>query len=412
MLTPQDVSSWNIDPECVSPQCNPVKTRAELERVECVHADPQLLDFFEQTMSQDEWRVITCPLFYLQLNRVQRIAQTSCLFVCRTANSTDSVLVVLFCHVETLFFLLFQTLDLPRSPDLLRYPLFLTHSRSELCGSCCDVVCFGCDTSSLCEMRASLNRKGCGADGALIEDPLSVCICWCLVYYQNEVLLAKRDSFFILGYPQELSRINSELYLLSSSLSYLQKRLPSMTSPEEVSILSWNILARCYFRLNYRDSDRLKRTELPFRREKILHELERRSPDFACFQEMDDFYEFWFDELQTRGYQSLYVQRPYKKDGCCIAYGANYECEMSFPVNYNDLTRVATLDRDLIGQENQVFNRVFEDDDALKAKEKAFHPQEVSCSNDPQGSSLRRHSVGLIAVFRNRRSRCMARNEL
>ena len=85
---------------------------------------------------------------------------------------------------------------------------------------------------------------------------------------------------------------------------------------------------------------------------------------------------------------------------------------MSFPVNYNDLTRVATLDRDLIGQENQVFNRVFEDDDALKAKEKAFHPQEVSCSNDPQGSSLRRHSVGLIAVFRNRRSRCMDRNEL
>ena len=233
-----------------------------------------------------------------------------------------------------------------------------------------------------------------------------------VVYYQNKLLLAKKNSFFIIGYQQELSRINSELYLLSSSLSHLQKKLTSVKSLNQISILSWNILARCYFRLSYRDLMHSKRTELPFRRENILRELERRSPDFACFQEMDDFYEFWFDELQMRGYHSLYVQRPYKKDGCCIAYGANYECERSFTVNYNDLTRIASLDRDLIGQENQVFDRVFEDDDALRAKEKAFHPQPVSRSSDPQSSSLKRHSVALIAVFRNRLSRRMDGREL
>lgn len=123
MLTPQDVSSWDIDPEYVSPQRNPVKTRAELASVECVHADPQLLDFFEQSMSQDEWRVITCPLFYLHFNRIQRVSHTRCLFVCRTTNSSDSVLAILFCYVETLLFLLFQTLSFPESSDLLRYSL-------------------------------------------------------------------------------------------------------------------------------------------------------------------------------------------------------------------------------------------------------------------------------------------------
>jgi endonuclease/exonuclease/phosphatase family metal-dependent hydrolase len=91
-----------------------------------------------------------------------------------------------------------------------------------------------------------------------------------------------------------------------------------MSHSSLVRVCSWNVLADCYSRGLVHVTPELTFWET--RSVEIRKWLNRCPADIICLQEADhyvDFYEPLFKELD---YDSVYLQRPQREDGCLIAY--------------------------------------------------------------------------------------------
>lgn len=93
-----------------------------------------------------------------------------------------------------------------------------------------------------------------------------------------------------------------------------------------LSIISWNVLADCYIHgMNKLQQNYNQDSEIPNyllwqgRFEKIMNVITQTKADIYCLQEVDH-YEDFKPFLSSIGYDSVYLQRPRKGDGCLIAY--------------------------------------------------------------------------------------------
>jgi CCR4-NOT transcription complex subunit 6 len=90
-------------------------------------------------------------------------------------------------------------------------------------------------------------------------------------------------------------------------------------------IISWNLLADCYIRgiskLFPGDPPSYLLWEERF--ERIKEQIQNTQADIFCLQEVDHYQDGIEPFLESIGYDSIYLQRPRKPDGCLIAFDAS-----------------------------------------------------------------------------------------
>ena len=90
------------------------------------------------------------------------------------------------------------------------------------------------------------------------------------------------------------------------------------------SFACWNVLADCYAygqaTLNQNGEGYPNYVHWTQRSEKIAHSLRCCNADIICLQEVDHYQDFYDPLLVGLGYDSIYLQRPSRQDGCLIAY--------------------------------------------------------------------------------------------
>lgn len=107
-----------------------------------------------------------------------------------------------------------------------------------------------------------------------------------------------------------------------------------------LSVCTWNVLADCYSHgLQSVPADSYsERLHWGRRKDRIRDRILEFKTDIVCLQEVDhylDFYQLFFHEM---GYESIYVQRPDKSDGCCLAYNASkFILQRSQLINFDDI---------------------------------------------------------------------------
>lgn len=107
-------------------------------------------------------------------------------------------------------------------------------------------------------------------------------------------------------------------------------------------VCSWNVLADCYLQEKLSSSQNFEESDKRFlswnkRKENILKCINESNGDILFFQEIDHFH-FYDFHLQDAGYQSIYLQRPQKMDGCLISFKTNlYELLHVQNIQLNDL---------------------------------------------------------------------------
>lgn len=90
-------------------------------------------------------------------------------------------------------------------------------------------------------------------------------------------------------------------------------------------VISWNLLADCYIR----GISKLYPGESPSyllweeRFEKIREQIQTARADIFCLQEVDHYEDDFEPFFASMGYNSIYLQRPRKPDGCLIAFDAS-----------------------------------------------------------------------------------------
>jgi len=96
------------------------------------------------------------------------------------------------------------------------------------------------------------------------------------------------------------------------------------TTKHDFTIMTWNILADS---LAHGTSEAHalivpKKVILTWKHRAplILAEIDRVNPDILCLQEVDHYYDWLVDELQTRGYHTTWCPKQKAKDGIVIAW--------------------------------------------------------------------------------------------
>lgn len=89
----------------------------------------------------------------------------------------------------------------------------------------------------------------------------------------------------------------------------------------KLNVASWNILADCYIRGQLNPNGLVNDELLWANRKNLISScLNPCIADIFCLQEVDHFSDFYQNHFETIGFQTVYLQRPRKKDGCLIAF--------------------------------------------------------------------------------------------
>jgi mRNA deadenylase 3'-5' endonuclease subunit Ccr4 len=106
--------------------------------------------------------------------------------------------------------------------------------------------------------------------------------------------------------------------------------------PLRLRVACWNVLADCYSVGQTGKSS--QDLEFSFRKDKIKEILSNSNANILCLQEIDhydDFYRPFMDEI---GMQSIYHKRPFREDGCLIAYqSSSFECMEVDNIDFDQL---------------------------------------------------------------------------
>lgn len=101
-------------------------------------------------------------------------------------------------------------------------------------------------------------------------------------------------------------------------LAFLSSPAPGYASPRQwisvspvnrpigvpINITSYNMLADIYCQPDLYSQCPLWALEWPYRRDRLIHQLNSRNSDFFCLQEIEksEYEEFWLPEMEKRGY--------------------------------------------------------------------------------------------------------------
>jgi len=110
---------------------------------------------------------------------------------------------------------------------------------------------------------------------------------------------------------------------------------------DQITIVQYNVLAEVYCtasRYNYCPEWALK---WDYRKWNIIHEIAEYKPDIICLQEVDKF-EFFDEELQSRGYRGAFRKRPNgMADGVALFYKIErFKLLDAHSVDYNKIQTV------------------------------------------------------------------------
>ena len=201
------------------------------------------------------------------------------------------------------------------------------------------------------------------------------------------------------------STLNSLRQSLAFSLSLLFPSIPRSlsTSTFPFSILTWNVLAEKYSNLSGSSHD----LTFDYRLSRALHKIAKQDADIVTLQECDRSHS-WIEGLQPLGYRCLYTPRAHgPEDGCMIAYKYYYEVERYYPVSFDDLKSIVDTSQ-LVSyrDESNIENCVFEDDEELRERAMRYGAtKKVWDMRTPWRVDF--HNIGVIVVFRDKRSRCV-----
>lgn len=113
----------------------------------------------------------------------------------------------------------------------------------------------------------------------------------------------------------------------------------------KLNILTWNVLADSYIRGQPSNSvinDKYQHShDWNYRYPFIQKCLTYSNADIYCLQEVDHYSDVFQSYFKNNNYESIYLQRPYKKDGCLIAYKKDlfelmYKHELDFDKQYSN----------------------------------------------------------------------------
>ena len=110
----------------------------------------------------------------------------------------------------------------------------------------------------------------------------------------------------------------------------------------QVTVASWNVLADSYVggHQTYLEPSQHYALHWSHRSELIKDVLTRTYADIVCLQEVDHFTDLFEPYLLSIGYAVVYVQRPYRNDGCLIAFRPDtYELVNMEQIQFNDLSQ-------------------------------------------------------------------------
>jgi uncharacterized protein with PIN domain len=122
-----------------------------------------------------------------------------------------------------------------------------------------------------------------------------------------------------------------------------------------INVATWNVLADSYAYSQplkptldkTLDSDNAIPTYLEWntRKDKIAHYITKCKADIYCLQEVDHFIDFYQPLFGSMGYESVYFQRPSRKDGCLIAFDSKkYDLCAVDEVRFDDLAELMEND--------------------------------------------------------------------
>ena len=86
------------------------------------------------------------------------------------------------------------------------------------------------------------------------------------------------------------------------------KGAQALDAPGRVSVLSYNVLARCHAEAMHARSRPADLT-WSFRRRRLLEEIKGYACDLVCLQDVDDYEGFWLPGLNALGYDTIYAPR-------------------------------------------------------------------------------------------------------
>jgi uncharacterized protein with PIN domain/endonuclease/exonuclease/phosphatase family metal-dependent hydrolase len=111
------------------------------------------------------------------------------------------------------------------------------------------------------------------------------------------------------------------------------------SSPFRLSFGCWNVLADCYSYGQFpSNADIPQFIGWERRRERIANSIAKCDVDVLCLQEVDHFADFYEPFLNSLNYESVYLQRPNRPDGCLIAYNRQkFEMKAYDEVQFDDI---------------------------------------------------------------------------
>ncbi|TDH73226.1 hypothetical protein CCR75_007941 [Bremia lactucae] len=130
------------------------------------------------------------------------------------------------------------------------------------------------------------------------------------------------------GLCSSADRLSSQRLLpCAEELSQLE---PRRLSKQNITVVQLNILASNLATRNHFPYVLDSNLNWDYRRTVLLRQLDKLDADVLCLEELSDYWTFFKNELQERGYDSVYVKRPSihisnwsgekKHDGCGIFY--------------------------------------------------------------------------------------------
>lgn len=155
-------------------------------------------------------------------------------------------------------------------------------------------------------------------------------------------------------------------------------------------LVSYNILAQAYVKREQFPHSPSACRKWKTRSQAILNLLKSLGADICCLQEVDEYDSFYKENMDSHGYDSIYLQRTGKKpDGCGIFFKNNIaELVLEEKIDYNDLVEIVQDDA-LTGGEKDTNTEATEKDMAGNCGD----------SNDPR-IRLKRDCVGIMVAFR------------
>eukprot|EP01130_Rhizamoeba_saxonica_P008149 TRINITY_DN3290_c0_g3_i1.p1 TRINITY_DN3290_c0_g3~~TRINITY_DN3290_c0_g3_i1.p1 ORF type:complete len:182 (-),score=31.34 TRINITY_DN3290_c0_g3_i1:474-1019(-) len=118
-----------------------------------------------------------------------------------------------------------------------------------------------------------------------------------------------------------------------------------ISSDKLLTLVSYNILSASSSKPQFFKTVDIQHLYWNNRKDKILADILQHQPDIISLQEVDKYRMFFYPSLNEQGYDSSYIQRPTKLDGCATFYNRNKYYQIGcIDVQFNDISELVNDD--------------------------------------------------------------------